>query len=445
MARKSRDEVRETVQRLAQELNLAGTRDLEEQKRKLIENGEDPKQAAYRAISYEALRKCCVKELHIGRWRAECYMDPQILGIQADGNEEYAKFLAEYIRQGAERLLPARYIKQLNSTENAAREYLRSHSIGSPWGRLVPFTVNREVNEKLAEYRERYFSIINKILEQWDELVLEMERYYRIGAAEAWRRLNLIPLDEPSVPPREWEDTLVRAVMSRMISRREFQDSCYFDVETFLPLTPSQILAEQVRLEKVESIVQQLDDEEKRIAAEAQKKIDEMYREATKDLPKMVDEFMLSMFRELRATVYEACVHALEQRQKNGKFLAGNRKAILRMVQDIRNWNEFLGEEKIREMLLELQEMAGEDVPEECLKESLTKVATLMRADLLDLGNTPRSAREVGIPDEIPPELCEELQRRQPRRQEKFTFNFSDDVAPMVPRRERRDMECMAI
>lgn len=432
MAR-TKDDMREVLERFVQNLQVIGLEDEEEQRRLLEEAGEDPRFIRTKMLSLEYARQACIKRVNIGRWRAGTTWDYNILGVNPGDNKDYENFLNQYLRSGAELLLPAKYIKKLNNIESLARRYLREHSFDSPWGPLVPFTVNRQVNEQLQEYRQQYFAVVDEIVDRYDQIKKEMEQYYRIGAKEAWRRLNYIPPNQDVEPPAEWENSLVGRIMAKIITPQQFRDSCYFNIITEpVPVAPSVVLGERMRTERIQQMMAALDVEEQEFMQERERRIKEIEQEVAQNLTRQLDEVMLGFFQQIRVTMYETCLELLQQKQKHEQFSVQNRRRLSNMIKKIRSLNDFLGDTEIDSMLESLKGFAiDEDVNDEAMARALKDVATMLRADLMDLGNVPRSGREVGIPEKVTASMKKSIERRQRRAE-------NNQVVSMEVIRERR-------
>ena len=87
----------------------------------------------------QLMREGIVIQLHIRRWRARAKLTFADLGLPVKDKRERAAF-ADLLNLGEKRLLPARYIKALDSIDSGARKCLDRYSYATFWGRFVPCT-----------------------------------------------------------------------------------------------------------------------------------------------------------------------------------------------------------------------------------------------------------------------------------------------------------------
>ena len=425
----AKKDVKEVLNRFMKKINHISMEDKEEQERYLLEMGEKPENIQTKAVSLDMAKMGVIKKVSIGRWRASSKLDYAILGIDVEEDEEIKGFFNEYVKSGSELLLPKRYVNALSSIESKARAYLKKNSLHSPWGQFVPWNINGEVNKDLEEFREEYFNTINEIVKYWDAIQAEMEAQYRLRANNAWREL----VNKHDVPPGEFVARIINRVKNKIVSKEEFGNSCYFEIISEpVPIAPSLAKAEQAKVEAIEREKQVLNEaisEEELYLKERNRKVKEMAQDAAKDMLKQTDEFMVGILRQLREIIYNTCLELLGQNQKNQKFDQRNVEKVTNMVNKIQKLNYF-NDEEIVEIIEEVKAIApkagkGNEVSDKELKDVVEKTAIVCRADLLDLGVTPRSGRSVNIPDEIPEELRLQAKQRKPRqKQEQLDINY---------------------
>jgi hypothetical protein len=380
--------------------------------------------------------------LHIGRWRATTRLTYEDLGLPvSDSGEE--KAVEELLLLGQKLLLPASHIRSLESADSAARKYLAKMAYVTAYGPFVPFTSYAEVRNELNKYQTRYMAVGNEIADNIASITEQHLATCATAARQAYKRLSkLTPRFKSSQADEdEFVDKYVDRITALIPGQESIRDSFFFNIDvSFIPL-PSLIAkdmaaAERVRADadveqeriraegRVETAV--IEAQEERIRAERQiermkeegavsieeaaledrkRKLDAMNRDvleqARRQKEELIGGFMSSLLIQLRGLVYETTTDILGGIEKNKAVHPKSVEQLKNLVIQIGKLN-FFGDDEIDQMISTVMSQLGSMSKERGvgdIQKSLRDVAILTRSSLVDLGETPRSARNLGVPD----------------------------------------------
>ncbi len=398
----------------------------------------------------QLLQEGVIVRLHIGRWRAKTSLHWQDLGLRPTSKEE-REALAELIEPGFKRLLPKEVMKRLDAIEAKGRAALEKHAFKTYWGFFVPVTAWAEWRERDREIREEYLEVCRNLADSWDEMVEQVLDGYRVTARSAYRRLRLLnPEAVKGLTEDEFTDRFIRAVRAHIPSVERFRRSFYYETEMeYVPL-PSLLAEEQAEAERIkaehhlemerlraeEIAVRTAADERLRMLREMNREVVEQARRKKKQL---VDRFLRDVTAQLRSLVYDVCTNVLATMERNGGRLHPRSVIQLRnLVEQLERLN-FTGDREVEEIIKEVRYHLGQPAesrsPAE-IENALRDIAIVARAALIGLGEQPRSARSLGIPDEPPEPLVREIRRRRFEVEEMPELPGLDLDA--IPRRPRR-------
>jgi hypothetical protein len=382
--------------------------------------------------------------LHIGRWRARARLTYEDLGLPpVEAGEE--EVLDELLLLGEKFLLPANYIRSMETADSAARKYLVRESYATAYGPFIPFTSYAEVRAELNQYREKYLAVGNDIADNIERITEAHLKNCAEAATQAYRRLcKLTPKFKSSgsfVSEDEFVDRFVDNITELIPNQEKLHDSFFFDIDvSFIPL-PSLIAKDMAAAERVQAGSEaeqeriraegrveaaQIEAEEERIRAQRkiermkedeavsleeaalrdrERKLDEMNRDvleqARKQKEELIGGFMSDLLIQLRGLVYETTTDVLSGIEKNKSVHPKSIEQLRNLVKQISNLN-FFGDDEIDQMINTVMSQLGSLTKERGvgdIQKCLRDVAILTRSSLVDLGETPRSARDLGVPD----------------------------------------------
>ncbi len=392
----------------------------------------------------EKMEQGVIITIHIRRWRARAKLTFEDLGLPPVQKKE-AEVLEELLLLGEKFLLPARYVRALESADSSARKYLNRVAYQTSYGAFVPFTEYAEVKAELGEYRDRYLATGADIAENLDRIKREHLENCSVAARDAYQRLSkLTPRFKRSAKYLD-EDQFVEIFLkniSNLVPSQEYVGASFsFDIDvSYIPL-PSLVARDMADAKRIQAETEaektvilaegrvkaaEVDAERERIWAQRkleqlheeqalsveeaairdrEKKLAQMNRDvieqARKQKEEMVGSFMMDLLVQLRGLVYETTTDVLGS-------LTGNKQVNKRSVGQLKNLIEqidrlnYFGDTEIDQMIMAVKAQFTnlvEDVSPEDIQKCLQDIAILTRSSLLDLGETPRSARGLGIPD----------------------------------------------
>jgi hypothetical protein len=436
--------------------------------------GEEPERIiATNPRWVQLMREGVLVRLHIGRWRARTTLDWRDLGI-APGRGEEEQVLDELLQLGHKFLLPRDELRALDNADSTARKWLEKNAFRTHWGFFVPVTAYAEWKAKNEEFRREYLAIRDRMTANFGGTVERQVARYRVAARDAYRRLRRLDPDAVTeIGEGEFVARFVERIACAIPLRERFSGSFYYEVELeYIPLPSllaeeeaeasrirAQARAEQERLE----LAQQLERErawaeEARIragveaarsaAAWKEQLMREMHREvvaqARRRKEQVVDSFLRDVVAQLRTLVYEAATNVLASIQKNGHLHSWSVVQLRNLVEQVAQLN-FVGDADLEAMVAGVQvqlDLAAGDRSVHEVERALRDVAVVTRATLIGLGEQPRSARSLGVPDEPPPELVRTARGR-------LSLGESLQALPLpgmgTPRRVRAALQAVAV
>jgi hypothetical protein len=399
--------------------------------------GEDP--ASITATNprwLQLMREGVLVRLHIGRWRARASLRWRDLGI-APGRGEEEQVLHELLELGHKFLLPRDDVRELDSIDSSARKWLERCAFRTYWGFFVPVTAYAGWKEKNEAFHRQYLALRDRMAANYDETVARVLAKYHVAARAAYRRLQALhPGAVQELGPGEFAVRFVEEVSRQIPSREAFYASFYFDVELeYVPL-PSLLAEEQAEAERIRAQARmeqerremQLRLERERVwaqeeriragvaaarsaAAWKEQLMREMHREvveqARRKKEQVVDSFLRDVVAQLRTLVYEVITDVLASLQKNNRLHPRSVVQLRNLIERVERLN-FAGDAALDAMIngvrVEL-DVAAKDRSVREIETALQDIAIVTRSTLIGLGERPRSARALGVPDEPAPVL----------------------------------------
>lgn len=351
-----------------------------------------------------------VVDLHIRRWRGVTRLSLEDLGLDKDESE---KVVDELIRLGDKFLMPPAIVRELNSIDTGARKCLERYGYRLIWGRFLPAASYLSWKEENDKFVFRYYSIRDRIVEFYDEYRLQMIENYAKAARAAYHRAAKISGLSEAV-----EDVFVERFVDRVIglipSRDQIRDSFSFEVElSFIPL-PSLLAEDQAEKERIdgeaaierERRYNEIRAERELTAAEIQMRRD-VLESAKSQKENLVNNFMKDVVSQLNQALYDAVSDVLATTEKNGSVHPRSVVQLESLIEKIRGMN-FFGYDEIDKMISETENIVRTNPGDRKIDDVTAKlrdIATVTRSTLIGLGDRPRSARKVGVPDVVTPEI----------------------------------------
>jgi len=279
---------------------------------------------------------------------------------------------------------------------------------------------------KDGEFRPRFPGVQDRLAANYEDTVSQVLAKYQVAARAAYRRLRALHPDAvQEVGESEFARRFVEEISRHIPSRQAFYDSFYFEAELeYIPL-PSLLAQEQAEVERIE-LQRRLERErawaeEEKIRAEVdaarsaaewkERLMREMHREvveqARRKKEQVVDSFLRDVVAQLRTLVYEAVTDVLAALQKNGRLHSRSVVQLRNLIEQVERLN-FAGDADLDAMIAEVRaelDVAAKDRNVQEIERALRDIAVITRSTLIGLGEQPRSARALGVPDEPGPAL----------------------------------------
>jgi hypothetical protein len=391
--------------------------------------------------------------LHIGRWRAKTKLSWSDLGIVL-GNEEDKK-LRGVIDLGHKKLLPGSILKELDAAETGARRWVEKMSYRTYWGFFLPVTAYEEWKSKNDELKAEYFRLRRDLVSNYDQMKKTVLNDYRIAAHEAYKRLGALHPETLNRFPTEssFVANFLEIIESHLPTALAVQNSFYYTAELqYIPL-PSLLAGERAEAERIEAArllereqeeaAFRLEREQERAASqliwtEAQWK-EKLMRDMHADVigkaqqqkEEMIDTFLRDLIVQLRGTVYQATTDVVAAIQKKDGLAPRSIVQLKSLVKQVKNLN-FYDDKEIEQMMGPIRSILNQDADDRnvaAIEQQLLNIATVTRVSLMELGELPRSGRNIGLADDIE---AKDLNRA--RRE----LGLADDIeAAELPRQNR--------
>lgn len=399
------------------------------------------------------MREGVLIRLHIRRWRARTRLTLKDLGIALTEEEE--KSAGDMLQLGVKKLLPAKIMKKADAIENRARRELERLSFRTHWGFFVPVTSYAELREVMDECEAEYMTVCQQIVDNYDKVVEQVKREYRRMGGSTYgrlRKLNPKSLLKPGLPSSadandernlievaDYVTDFVKRIESHIPTAEQIKDSFSFGIELFYIPLPDLLAEEEAAARLIqerattaaaeEAARRDLIREQKRLeqykldaerqreyaqtraaesaAAAKERMMRDMYQDviaqARRQKEHLIDGFLADIQGQLTSTIYDACTSVLGYIADEGKLHPRKVVQLKKMIEQVKALNFFEdqdAEAMIRRVQAEMNKPnADRDLGE--LEEKLRDIAIITRQTLIGIGETPRSARDMGVPDMV--------------------------------------------
>jgi hypothetical protein len=332
----------------------------------------------------EHLRRGILCQVSIRAWSASARLDEADLGLDL-GPETPRLSQTDPVRLGAKRLLPRRLDQQLETAIRSVRDSVYDRAFKTTWGFFVPVTAYLRWNTVFEERAAAFFAVRDRLVaeyEVWREELLT--EYQPVIQAAYWRATRMHP--GMTLGQDAYHDRYVRAILDQIPARdtlaAEFACSA---TKTFIPLEG---YLETPRATSTGDSAQQRMERD-------------VLREAQAAKRERIDGFFKDVSVQLRSLVYDATTSVLASVTKNGNLGGSSARQLRNLVMQVEELN-FLDDEELTsgiDRIRGLLEPAPKDRSMLDITVSLRDLAIVTRAALLDLGEKPRTARDLGVAD----------------------------------------------
>lgn len=385
--------------------------------------GVDPEEIRVGGAAWSRLLKQgVIVKVRIGYLRGRTKLTAEDLGLEEDPAAQEVVLM----ELGKKCLIPKWILDRAKAIDSRARDSLEKCSFQTAFGRFVPVRAYRAWREKWEELRAEFLALRDEVADSYQEIKQQVESWYEEAARKAYFRLSRV------APPAEGEDAWVARYMGRIRelfpSRERLIRSFVFEHSIIFLPSPSELEEE---LRRQEEIAQQ---------RELQRAEFEAKRQAFREYQENLDNFLRDCLAQLRGQVYDVVTEVLAATRKHGQLQGASVLQLRNLVEQVRLLN-FIDDVEVEDAVRRIESLLSrgpQGRTTEEVVEALQDIGVIARQALLQLGESPRSARSLGIPDEIPPELAEEARERLARRgieAGELPLEFPEEVERRTARR----------
>lgn len=337
-------------------------------------------------------------------WAQLTYED---LGIHVENNDVQEK-LSKWMTLGKKRLLPEVYMKSLARIEGSARYALKERSFRTELGAFVPSTAYVAWRDTTQALRDQYLALRDEIIANHTTLTRQVLGEYEDIASDTYQRLNQAQPGLLTESRNQFVTTYCQRIGAQIPSPNRIREK--FDFKYLLIDGLSQvggIQAEQTResSEILPVTIQEARNEMQQREWQRSVLEHDLRLHAQERVNAVLDDFLSSVVSQLRSLTYDAACDVLTtlQRRSGESFAHQSVRQLNNLLAQIRSLN-FYGDADIDRVMTQIEQIV-EQSPEERqasvtdIQRTLHAIALTTRATLLDLGEEPRSARDVGISD----------------------------------------------
>ncbi|MEW6048480.1 MAG: DUF3150 domain-containing protein [Bacillota bacterium] len=338
--------------------------------------------------------------LRISYFRGQQRLVPEDLGL----DEDPAARQEILVQLGKKHVVPKWMLDRGKAIESRARRLLEENSFQVAFGRFMPPAAYRRFREELAPIRAEFLEFRDEVGDTYADLKRSVLDAYEDAARKAYRRLSRTA--GASEPEDAWVGRYLSRIEEAFPSREKLLRSFSFEVAVSMLASPADVERERAEVE--------------RLRAEGRLR-EEEYRQrlqALKDTRATLDATVNELLGQLKTQVYEAVSEVLQATQKNGQLVGASVQQLRNLVERIRALN-FMEDQDIEDAARQIESLLSRGPRNRTTEDVvglLRDIGVVTRRALLELGEAPRSARAVGIPDEIPEDLAEEARGRLARR-----------------------------
>jgi hypothetical protein len=241
------------------------------------------------------------------------------------------------------------------------------------------------------EIVSNYDAIVAEVCDEHGKLA--RDAYYRLVRQDKEFRTR-----HPD--PERYASERIALVRNRIPTAEAFRDSFYYTVElSYIPL-PSLLAQDMAAAEQLRADAN---------AAAALRH--EAYERALESKQALITLFQRDMIAKVQAMLYDVATDVLASVRNNGRVIGKSAEQLRNLLAGLEQYLSFAPNEDVEQSLARIREFldlpAGDERKQQvpALERQLTATATLARDVLLRLGDNPRSARDLGVPDIPTPDL----------------------------------------
>lgn len=323
-------------------------------------------------------------------------------------DESVRRALARTLKLGEKRLLPQRYLDAISRLESGARRSLAKNAFQTELGAFLPVTAYGAWKQEIAEHERRFLALRDEILEQYDELIEEVLKEYRVIARDTYRRLQTLRPDALDTDEAGFVANYSTHILALIPTREHIRERFGFDIVLRDGVQDVQSISDIARTPTPIQVSQVREQAENRTFLREQMQRD-LVQQLRAQQARQVEDFLETIVTRLRSLAYEVMGDVLASIQKRGEstFPARSVVQLKNLVAQLIRLN-FYGDLEMDAMLEQVQKILAQtpanrkrDLAE--IQERLRAIGLVARSTLLDLNQSARSNREQPLPNTFSP------------------------------------------
>lgn len=363
---------------------------------------------------------------HIGRTRFSVKLQPEDIGLDPK-NPAHGEFIDRYLALGSKLLLPASILRDLDQIEGRIRRTVEDrYGIPTCMGTFVPYKNIEKMKAEVEELKREYFTLRDKIVDNYETLREETEAAYRKFAPEVFRLLKKSPTDEDI-------KKFVQSVMSHFPTKEQVHASFYVKLDVGVVMTTAFLAEQETRLrlarereqkykEELALIERQLT-EDSRVQAERerqrllvereiaktkimeerskQKAIQEAIAQAREEYLPQMEQVFADLAGAVHGIVYDTLTRVTEAIKTNGSLRPADTRSLNSLLEKIRSL-AFTPDPDVERWLLKIESIVETPAQKrnmEDVREALDGIREQAAKVILALGRAPRTLRGADLPD----------------------------------------------
>jgi len=345
----------------------------------------------------------------IGRCGFTAKLELGDIGVTV-ADERVRKALARTVVLGEKRLLPEVYMTNLARIESQARRLLAKNSFylkasGFVLGYFLPVTAYSAWKTETEACKQRYFSMRDEIIAKHADLVEQVLLDYRTVASDTYKRITEVRPDAVQYSEGEFVAAYCERIISLIPDKARIEETFKFDVELMDALKSLEDMAEEQGGIQGELEAAQVSTQAQALEWQRQQMQRDVLDQAQAKKRTVIDTFLTTIVTQLRSLTYDAVTDVLAslERRGDGKFPPRSLTQLKNLIEQITQLN-FYGDQEIERCMAQIQGLLNQSPMKRNrslveIRAKLRDIALVARATLLELEVTPRTAREMDIPD----------------------------------------------
>lgn len=274
------------------------------------------------------LEQGAICTLNMGRWRAHEKLHPEDIGISGLDEE----FVKAFFKLGRKSVIPREVQSKFEVLETQARNVFRRCALDTPFGFFVPATAFAHLDDKMKEFRKKWFEARDDLLKHLGEHQSSTQTAYREWARVVYRRIKKMVGAQSA---EGYARILARRISEAIPTHRVIYNQFTFEFRSTKPIIPA-VLSRRLQ--------------EKILKNKAVQEMNERITAQFKESEGLVSGFLEGIDRQIQEIVHETVSNVLDQKRIRGRSVYQ-----LKLVIERFKLLNFSGNENIAEEIKNLE------------------------------------------------------------------------------------------